>query len=574
MWQNKLVAALGPGIVLFLIGLPVEAADSDSAGTPPEGSEPRFATSDLGAPHFVDFFAPFYSIEGLRDTRLFLLNSIADPIVVDVVARSEGRELPLGSYAIEPQRHLELSLRERLAGFEDEFRTGNLRLSLIGDADTLQAWAVIAEPDGQTFELPLLAPEESSSRELVGFWDAGPLGVTEPTPVTFHFLNTSSHELSLSLTCGETGRDGSATLLLSPGEAVLVHSLGPPAFGRRGWLKVIHDGEPGDVVGVGIVGGRTLIGAIHLIPRGEAEASKRHESLPLPIRRTEEAPGAEGSRGWLTLLSVGTSGQEVVLEALDTASGASIARSSIRVEPWDVTTVPLARLIPLGADSGQARLRVQASAPGLLVRGSQIAPPGLAADLSFFSAYHAHGNGTYPLPDLERYQTVTPIVNLGEEPAEIVAQVYWDGGTFALGPIMIPAGASHVIDLEPLAETAAPDLLGRKLDPNRPPAVLKWTVMSGSSELLAGLWSARGVARTGSASTASAAASRIPRAGSSPPGWNSSPASQWILRSRSSIRPARGRWVPSQRPRLRSPPHLPLPGTGRSSEPADPHWRS
>lgn len=484
MWRNKLVAALGPVFLLFLIVPPVEAAAPDSAGTPPEGSEPGLATSDFGAPHFVDFFAPFYSIEGLRDTRLFLLNTIADPITVDVVARSEGRELPLGSYAIEPQRHLELSLRERLAGFEDEFRTGNLRLSLLGDPDTLQAWAVIAEPDGQTFELPLLAPEESSSNELVGFWDARPQGVTGPTPVTFYFLNSSSHELSLSLTSGERGPGDSATLRLQPGEAVPVNGLGKAAIGRLGWLKVKHDGEPGDVVGVGIIGGSTLIQAVHLIPRGEAEASERHESLPLPIRRSEEASGVDGSRGWLTLLNVASGGQEVLLEALDTASGASIGRSSIRVEPWAVTTVPLARLIPRGADSRHARLRVQGNAPGLLVRGSEIAPPGLAAELPFFSAYHAHGNGTYPLPDLERYQTVTPIINLGDEPAEIVAQVYWDGGTFALGPLTIAPGASHMIDLEELAKTAAPDLLGRTLDPNRPPAVLKWTVMSGSSELL------------------------------------------------------------------------------------------
>jgi hypothetical protein len=172
------------------------------------------------------------------------------------------------------------------------------------------------------------------------------------------------------------------------------------------------------------------------------------------------------------------------LEALDAASGASIGRSSIQVEPWEVTTVPLARLIPRGADSRGARLRVQGSAAGLLVRGSDLASPDLVADLPFFSGYHAHGNGTYPLPDLERYQTVTPILNLGDEPAEIVAQVYWDGGTFALGPMTIAPGGSHVIDLEELARAPAPDLLGRTLDPNRPPAVLKWTVMSGSSKLL------------------------------------------------------------------------------------------
>jgi hypothetical protein len=76
--------------------------------------------------HPVDFFAPYFSIEGLRETRLFLLNTIADPIVVDVVARSEDQELPLGAYTIEAQRHIEISLRERLIGFEDAFGTGCL----------------------------------------------------------------------------------------------------------------------------------------------------------------------------------------------------------------------------------------------------------------------------------------------------------------------------------------------------------------------------------------------------------------------------------------------------------------
>lgn len=489
---------LGPGILLLLLFPSGPGfADSDlkpasgegSGGRELSGSRPhthveRLKAATRAQAHLVDFFAPFYSIEGARDAKLFLLNTIAEPIFVDVVARAEDRELPLGSYTIAPQRHLEISLRERLAGFERDFGTGTLRLSVLGDEDTLQAWVVVEEPDGQTFELPLIAPGESTALEFYGFWDATPLGKSGPSAVIFHFLNTSDRELSLYLATDGAGRGDSGTFLVQPGEALLVSGVGKAAFGQRGWLKVRHDGDPGDLVGVGIIGDRTRIGAVHLVPREEAEASKLYESLPMPARQSAPTPGTEALRGGLALLNVGSDRQEVLLEALDAASGARLAQSSVRLPPWELTTVPLARLLPRGIDSRQARLRVQGSAHGLLARGTEIAGPSLAADLPFFSAYHAHGNGTYPLPDLEQYETVTPILNLGDEPAEIVAQLYWEGGTFALGPIIIPAGGSHLFDFEELVRTAAPDLLQRSLDPNGPPAVFKWTVMSGSSKLL------------------------------------------------------------------------------------------
>ncbi len=92
--------------------------------------------------------------------------------------------------------------------------------------------------------------------------------------------------------------------------------------------------------------------------------------------------------------------------------------------------------------------------------------------------------GTYPLPDLHDFKTVTTLVNLAPDEARVAFQVYWQGGTYSVEPLLIPAGASKTVDLEKLAETAAPDLLGRTLDPLRPEGVVKWRAMSGDAQLI------------------------------------------------------------------------------------------
>jgi len=119
-----------------------------------------------------------------------------------------------------------------------------------------------------------------------------------------------------------------------------------------------------------------------------------------------------------------------------------------------------------------------------MVSGITHLDDGTPRDITFFPFGDVHTNGTYPLLDNSRYQTVTTVVNLGEEPSRIGAQVFWEGGTYSLAPISIPPGASHQIDLEAVTQEAPLDLLGRALDPDRRAGVLKWTLLGGSSSLI------------------------------------------------------------------------------------------
>lgn len=433
----------------------------------------------------IDFFAPYYSIEGRRDTLLFVMNRISEPISVELAARSGGRELALGSYSIEAHEHVEVSLRQELEGFEPEFGTGSLRLSLLGDPETVQAWAVLSDPAGQTFEIPFKTPDSVSAREFYAFWDATALNASGRHQVVLHLLNVSRRELSLSLSAGSGPRRETAQLRLQPGESVRWSGFGATPLDPQGWLELSHDGEPGDLVGVGLAGDEEPVGTIPLIPRGEAEYQRHYESLPLPEERGGAPEARSAARGWISLLSVARERQKVLIEALDAASGDVVAQLSLDAAPFEVVRVPLARLVPGPRGAAERlRLRVEGQARGLLVQGTRIFRDGSTADLAFSAAYHAHGSAIYPLPDARRFESVTSILNLGHEPSKVVAQVYWTGGTFSLGPLTLAAGASHEVDLDSLARQTPRDLLDRPLDPYRPSGVLQWTVMSGSRELV------------------------------------------------------------------------------------------
>jgi hypothetical protein len=431
----------------------------------------------------IDFYSPFYSIEGQRDTTLFVMNRISEPIAVELVARSQDEELALGSYTIESLRHVELSLREILAGMPPGFRAGSLRMSLLGDEETVQAWAVIQESTGQTFEVPFTTPDTVSATLFYAFWNLPSLGPSQPGPLALHLLNTSKRELSVTLGTGK-GRQPLQNLRLQPGERVRWSNAKSAAHGGTGWVEVSHDGEAGDLIGVGTIGDEVLLGTVALIPRGEAETRRHYESLPFPLEGTGDTLSSK-SAGWLSILSVARDQQEVTVELLDAASGTELARTTVRSDPFEVVTMPMGRLTGgLHPETRNVRIRVKGQTRGLCVQGTRVLQDHTTEELAFSAAYEAHGSAKYPLPDIRRYETVTTIINAGHEPSEVVGQVYWDGGTFALGPLTIPAGASHDIQLEVLAESAPMDLLGRTLDPFRPGGVLQLAVSSGSRHLL------------------------------------------------------------------------------------------
>ena len=412
------------------------------------------------------------------------MNTVSDPISVTVWALGEGVELPLGTYLIESLQHVEISLRERLTGFEETFASGSLRLSLLGDADTLQSWAVVMEPDGHTFELPLVSPEEVTHQGAIAFWDTTIPALPGAGGVAFYLLNTSDRPVGLQLTTAEKNRSATSSFLVAPGNRVRVEDVDRVPLGPRGWLEVRHDGEPGDVVGVGVVGRSRHSLALPLVPLGEAATQERHEAIPDSWGESERPRGGPGGDTWITLFNPGDERRPVRVEAFDAETGANLGQAQVDAGPKEPTSFSLRRIIPaVEATSHPVRLRVRSEGGGVLVHGFTAQPDGALADLAFFP-YGVHPNGTYPLPDPSRYDTVTTVVNVGYESSRIAVQVYWNGGTYSIGPLEIPPGGSRRFDLNALAGTSPPDLLGRELDRERPGGVLKWTLLQGSDRLI------------------------------------------------------------------------------------------
>jgi len=454
----------------------------------------RMRAERRAAARWLSFDAPFYSIENGLETTLFLMNTVTDPISVELEVRNDqGESLALGTFVIESLNHLEVSLGEKLAGFEDGFSSGSVRCSLLGDADTLQGWAVVSGSRGQTVEIPFTTAEDFVSSRLVGFWDLSQPAFG-PSPRADLFLaNVSEQTVHARITLGPGTSDNPLTVEVPPSRRLRVDgSRGAQGLGARGSVAVDHDGPPGALIGVAVAGVPTPVQTFELGDGDTTAGTARYESIPLPASAAVDSGPSAGSptaggptAPWVTLFNGADAPQTVSIESLDATSGAVLDRSSVEVTPGAVRTVPLARLAALGTrNSPPVRLRVRGERSPLLVRGGVPLADGTTADVAFFPFEDAHGQGTYPLPDVDRYETVTTLVNLGDEDALIGVQVHWSGGTFALGPLMVPAHGLHKIDLEELADTVAPDVLGRRLDRGRPAGVLKWTVMKGSNALI------------------------------------------------------------------------------------------
>lgn len=496
-WLDRvIIVSAFVGSLLFGGGLaPVGATDRGGlSATPPaeavaqsaqaESEAERLRTARRAKASYLELFGPFYTLEQNADSHLFLMNNTPDTISVEIAARNrDGEELPLGEYTIEALRHLELSLEERLQGFRQEFSSGNIRLGLLGDAETLQAWTVVESANEGTFEIPFVVPSEDQSTALTAFWGA----VAEPETVELRMTNTGPTPVAVGAFLGngeEVAKEH--RVVLEPGHSGKIEV--PQALAHRGgWARLRHDGEPGDMVATGLLKSSGYVGAFPF--RGEQDTSigSTFEGIPIipVVAERRESSGGATYLAAVTLFNPSASSRQATVSLLDAQSSDVLASRAVKLDPREVSRVTL----PLGGASGSrqtrpVRVRAEVSQPPLLVSGKYRAPGGQWVDLAFFSAADAHGMGTYPLPDVREYATRTTLVNLGGQPSRVVAQVYWRGGTYALGPFEVPAGGYHRIDLDEISKDSAPDVLGRTLPTQRPQGVLKWRVMDGSRSLI------------------------------------------------------------------------------------------
>ena len=125
-------------------------------------------------------------------------------------------------------------------------------------------------------------------------------------------------------------------------------------------------------------------------------------------------------------------------------------------------------------------------APGLLlVSGTSVSRTGQVTGVRWFQESRAHHNGIYPVPNGSLGEAFVTLFNLGDAPANVVAQFNWHKGeTYALPPITIAPGRTYRLDFAELVERAEPDILKRVIDPTYQKGFFSWSTRAGSRKLL------------------------------------------------------------------------------------------
>lgn len=439
---------------------------------------------------------PAFSLASEDRSELFLVSKIVDPLPIDIFAtNAAGERVYLGNHVLPPSRGLTFDLRQLLGEAAGRFPTGWLRLDYAGDTQTLQAWSVIRSGQ-QTYEVPFIAPEKLARNEYYSFWDVALPGPGRGTRAEFTVMNEGTVPVTVTATFSrgthaarvesfELAPQGSRTFDATAGEGL-----------QRGWLRLTHDGPAGSIVAAGAYRNTHLLAYIPVVPATDTQRGPKFEILRMPADRA----GRTGTYTAITLFNAADEPQSATVDAVRAANGVRVSSTSVRLAPREVTTLDLRALTAGGASMVELpdgprrqqgirvadglRLRITGTHPGLMVDGIAKARSGEMLDMSVHAFTSAHKSGTYPIPDLSTHDVRTTIVNLSDEPSKIVAQYFWDGGTYAVPMFEVPPLGTVTLEPKKLAAAGTLDEAGRALDARGANLALKWLVRSGSHELL------------------------------------------------------------------------------------------
>ena len=465
----------------------------------PDPEFQRFVARQRASALPRNLVVPAWSIAGDDESDLFLVSKITDPLPIDIFAmNADGQQLYLGQQLLPPSRGETLSLRKLLGASAREFSDGWLRLDYAGDKNTLQAWVVIRS-HRQVFEVPFMSQEKMAGSEYYSFWsmlmaeepviDAPVMtdresprfsrGAAERARAEYRVMNNSAAPVGVTMTNSQgtraarvesfrLGAWASRTVIVSEGQG-----------SKNGWLRLVHDGAPGSVAAVGLYRKDALLAYIPVVPAAELKNGPKFEILHMP----EGRDGAGPSRAVVTLFNSGETAQEVTVSVVSSSDGTEIGSRKVALAPRQVSPVDLRPL--LGARTGiGTRIRISGTSEYLMVDGSAASRSGELLDMSVHSFASAHKSGTYPIPDLAQYDVRTTIVNLSDEPSQIIAQYFWDDGVYAVPIFSVPPNGTAVLDPKVLAASGRRDAAKRLMDANGQHMALKWSVRSGSHELL------------------------------------------------------------------------------------------
>jgi hypothetical protein len=425
--------------------------------------------------------APYYRLSGGDSSSLILVNRFGQPLDIAITVHGfGGLRYPLGTFELRPRESMEIDLRQALRGAPSELLEGSLRTTYHGDPEMLQAWIVLSGPKG-LLDLPLVKASASNVSRWVGFWDGRLFDPSEHLEPRLYLHNT--HETEVVVEAAVEPRSGPGAtyrVRLGGGQTAVVE---PKSRGR--WaassLRIHHDGQPGQVAALGILEGRRALFSLPLTPQtatsyGDPRAAVYH-SLTIP----ETSTGATV----LALFNFASNGDpDRVRIALLAATGDVLAEIQRELQAGEIWSTDLGELIHEHSGRGP-RIEVSTERRELLSAVVGFDDRGQAIDVPLIPRTKVHATGTYPLPDLRGHVAATTLLNVGDEPAEILGHLEWNGGAYSLKPFTILPGGTHRLDFNALASAGEADLLGRSFSGHHDKAFFQWLAKDASAALLA-----------------------------------------------------------------------------------------
>ena len=439
----------------------------------------------------LSLFLPYYSIAPGVRTSVSVLNRFSDSFVVVLTAlTSQGEALLSVDLKIAGGSHTSLSLNEVLAHAESEFVDGSVRIDFWGEEWSIGAWAVV-KAGSQATEIPFIDSGKIQSTRAQSFWDTRSLDKTHRIEPVYALLNTSDSVLAYSATVATSANSiekiyqgklqPHAVEILSPGNGTTDLAAGS--------ITIEHDGRPGDLISIGLLQGESFLSPLPVFDP-QADASTQYYAARMPIRTTDSQGRAVSTRALLSAFNSTPKQQEASVFVFDPETGEELISHEGILAPGSVNSLDIAELLSAAymiLDGDSVRVAVTHSGKPGAVRLSarSVGADNQVVYVPMIAAPRAHHNGMVPLPGLDEHSVVATWTNLGSESASVVAQIDWEGGSYALPSITVAPGVSHRIGIAELAENGPPDLLGRVLDPEYQNAVLRWSSRAGSLALIA-----------------------------------------------------------------------------------------
>jgi len=423
--------------------------------------------------------APHLPLHQEMQSHLVVLNRFHETIGVQIelLTEASGRQ-PLLAMQLQPREVFSKDLSQLPGGENDSTAYGTLLLRYTGDSEMIQGWLTLTKEEA-AMELPLINAGEQAGQSHFAYWDLRNFRSDQVQPkLLFHNLMPTPASISMKV---RTSRGVRTRIFRIRGFSTLNPEL--PKI-EKGSLEISHGGNPNRLVTTHFLEGPNFLAQLPRAPKTALPTDSQVNSVQLS--------GLVANNNDIVLnlqildtRSTGT--RRVTRVHLVNPDGRPTEIANFETEPGEVRSVSLPNsALPTAIGSLlDHRVRVSTQEKGLHAYAFARTGEGQIFDVPLIPSALAHSSGTYPIPNLREHQVVTSFSNLGDEPAQIFAQLTTDRGDFVLDPFVIPSQGAFQLDFNRFAGTRPADSRGRFFPDDFTNAFFQWFSRRGSKNLIA-----------------------------------------------------------------------------------------